>query len=314
MENKKYQLQFFGKGGELFSIWIVNMLLQIVTLGLYYPWAKAKTLTYMYGASEFEGSRLQFHGTGKEMFKGFIKAMGLIIIIYLLYFFLMSQQQIFIATITLLLGIFSFLPLALHGSYRYRMSRTSWRGIRFGYRGDRLELMKLIYKGAFLTLITFGLYGAWFSMNLRNYMVSHIRFGSAQFKYNGKGGDFFVLNLVGYLLTILTLGIYGFWWQKSLFDYYINNLSIESGEQQIQFKSKATGTGFMGLIIVNLLIIIFSFGLATPWAIVRTMEYVFNNIEIEGNIDVEQLIQTEEHYTDATGEDLADFFDFDLVI
>jgi uncharacterized membrane protein YjgN (DUF898 family) len=298
----------------LFSIFIVNFLLQIVTLGLYYPWAKAKTLQYLYGATEFEGSRLQFHGTGKEMFSGFIKALGFIIVIYLFYFFLISQEQILIATVVLLLGIFFILPLAIHGSYRYRMSRTSWRSIRFGYGGDRMELVKLVWKGAFLTIITIGIYGAWFSMNLRNYVMSNIRFGNAQFKYNGKGGDYFVLNLVGYLLTILTLGIYGFWWQKSLFDYYINNLSIESGEQQIQFKSKATGIGFMGLIIVNLLIIIFSLGLATPWAIVRTMNYVFSNIELDGNVDVEQLIQSQENYTDATSEGLADFFDFDLVL
>lgn len=314
MENKKYQLQFFGKGGELFSIFIVNFLLQIVTLGIYYPWAKAKTLQYLYGATEFEGSRLQFHGTGNEMFRGFIKAIVVIAIIYFSYFFLVYQQQILIATLILLLGIFSLLPLVIHGSYRYRMSRTSWRSIRFGYRGDRLELAKLFWKGAFLTVITLGIYGAWFSMNLRNYVMSNVRFGNAQFKYNGKGGDYFVMNLIGYLLTILTLGIYGFWWQKTLFDYYINNLSIENGEQQIQFKSKATGAGFMGLIIVNLLIIIFSLGLATPWAIVRTMNYVFSNIELEGNVDVEQLLQTEENYTDATSEDLADFFDFDLVI
>ncbi len=312
MENKKYQLQFFGKGGELFSIFIVNFLLQIVTLGLYYPWAKAKTLQYLYGATEFEGSRLQFHGTGKEMFKGFIKAMGIIIVIYFLYFYFITY--FWIASSILLLCILSVLPLAIHGSYRYRMSRTSWRGIRFGYRGDRTELIKLVWKGALLTLITLGIYGAWFSMNLRNYVMSNIRFGNARFKYNGKGGDYFVLNLVGYLLTILTLGIYGFWWQKSLFDYYINNLSVENGGQQIQFKSKATGLGFMALIIVNLLIIIFSLGLATPWAVVRTMNFVFENIEAEGNVDLEQLVQTEENYTDATGEDLADFFDFDLII
>src|SRR5688572_28899538 len=79
---KQYQLRFLGEGGALFAIQIVNLLLMIVTLGLYYPWAKAQTLRYIYGANEFEGSTLQFHGTGAEMFKGFIKAMLIIAAIY----------------------------------------------------------------------------------------------------------------------------------------------------------------------------------------------------------------------------------------
>src|SRR5687767_7359068 len=79
---KQYQLRFLGEGGALFAIQIVNLLLMIVTLGLYYPWAKAKTLRYIYGATEFEGSTLQFHGTGAEMFKGFIKAILIIAAIY----------------------------------------------------------------------------------------------------------------------------------------------------------------------------------------------------------------------------------------
>ena len=75
------------------------------------------------------------------------------------------------------------------------MSRTSWRGIRFGYRGELRELIKIVYKGGFLTIITFGIYGAWFSMNIRNYVISNIRFGNAKFNYNGRGLDYLLMNL-----------------------------------------------------------------------------------------------------------------------
>ena len=94
----------------------------------------------------------------------------------------------------------------------------------------------------------------------------------------------------------------------------MNNLWIEKDDKRIACKSNATGGGFAGLMIVNILIIIFSFGLATPWAIVRTMTFVFENVELKGDIDVEQIVQTEQEYKDATGEDIADFLDFDLVI
>src|SRR3990167_1760278 len=100
------------------------------------------------------------------------------------------------------------MPLAIHGSYRYRMSRTSWRGIRFGYRGNRNELIKNFFTWIFYTIITLGIYGSWLAMNLRNYLLSNVKLGNIKFKYEGNGGDYFVLNLKGYFLTIITLGIY----------------------------------------------------------------------------------------------------------
>ncbi len=314
METKNYQIKFLGNGGDLFAIQIVNLLLTVITLGLYYPWAKARTLQYMYSNSEFEGSTFQFHGTGKEMFKGFIKAVLVIIFIYGFFMAFTYYEMPIAAAIVLYGGIMAILPLIIHGSYRYRMSRSSWRGIRFGYRGNKGELVKLVYRDFLLTIITLGIYGAWFTVNLRSYVMSHIRFGSAKFNWRGEGGVYFWMNVAGYLLTILTLGIYAFWWQKSLFEYYINNLWIEKDDKKISFRSKATGMGFLKLMLVNLLIIIFTFGLGSAWAIVRTMNFVFDNIELEGHVDVEQIVQSEQDYKDATGEDLADFFDFDFVI
>ena len=73
---------YHGDGTELFKIYIVNWLLTILTLGLYYPWAKASILKYNYQHTEFDGSNFTFHGTGKEMFRGFIKVVAVIGILY----------------------------------------------------------------------------------------------------------------------------------------------------------------------------------------------------------------------------------------
>jgi uncharacterized membrane protein YjgN (DUF898 family) len=317
-EPKSYQISFSGTGGSLFSIQIVNLLLMIVTLGLYYPWAKARTLQFLYSTTQFEESPFQFHGTGKEMFKGFIKAIAIIIAIYAIplsiLYFLEYESAAGIAILFLYAGIIAIVPLAIHGSYRYRMSRTTWRGIRLGYRGDRGELMRLFYRDLFLTIITLGIYSAWLTVHLRSYVLSNIRFGDARFKWDGEGHNFFWLNIQGYLFTVFTLGIYFFWWQRSLFNYYVNNLVIEKGENRIAFISTATGAGFAGLMIVNLLIVIFTFGLGVPWAITRTLNFAFANVEMEGDIDMDEIVQTEQEYKDATGEDVADFFDFDFVI
>src|SRR5262245_40586407 len=72
-------ISFKGDGGTYFGILIVNMLLTILTFGLYYPWAKAKRLQYLYSSTEMEGSRFEWSGNGNEMFKGFIIVVAAIV-------------------------------------------------------------------------------------------------------------------------------------------------------------------------------------------------------------------------------------------
>jgi len=310
------QLTFHGEGAKLFGIYIVNILLTIVTFGLYYPWARAALLKYMYEESEFEGSRFTFHGTGKEMFVGFIKAIGIFLGLYCILLGAVATRN---PTITLIgvavfyIGFLLLIPIAIHGALRYRTSRSSWRGIHFGYRGDRKELLNMFIIGAIITLITFGIYGAWLAIEIRKYIFKNLRFGNITFSYEGEGGAFFWLNVKGYFLTLITLGIYSFWWAKDLFAYYVDNIRMYQGQTRLNFRSTATAGGYFKLLIVNLLIIVLSLGLATPWAIVRTMQFVFNNIHIDGLLDVNAIVQTEADYTDATGEDLADMIDIGLV-
>lgn len=309
-----HKLEFKGNGKDFFGVVIVNWFLTIITLGIYYPWAKAKQLQFLYGATSLKGDSFSFHGTGKEMFKGFIKAIFIFLVLYGLLFLFLYLKFPLVGLLLFYLGFLAILPLAIHGSYRYRMSRTSWRGIRFGYRGEKKELATNFFKWIFLTVITFGIYGSWMSINLRKYLLGNVRFGNIEFDYDGDGGDYFVLNLKGYFLTIFTLGIYLFWWQKDLFEYYIDNLSLNKDGKEIALNSTVTGGGFFKLGIVNLLIIIFTLGLGYAWVVTRTLQYIFNNIELEGNIDLDSIQQTEENFKDATGEDISDFLDLDFVM
>lgn len=315
LESKQdYKLDFNGKGSDFFGIIIVNWLLTIITLGIYYPWAKAKQLQFIYSATSLNGDSFSFHGTGKEMFKGFIKAILIFGILYGVLFLFVYLKMPFWGLLLFYIGFIAIFPIAIHGSYRYRMSRTSWRGIRFGYRGDRKEFVLLFFKWIGLTIITLGIYGAWMAMNMRNYLLGNVRFGDSEFEYDGDGGDYFILNLKGYLLTIVTLGIYSFWWQKDLFEYYVENLSLKKGNERIRFTSTATGGDFFGLVVVNILILIFTLGLGYAWIVTRTMKFVFNHVELDGNFNLDTLMQTEENYKDATGEDLSDFLDLDAVM
>lgn len=311
---KNYKLDFHGDGSTYFGILIINWLLTAVTFGFYYPWAKAKKLQYLYGETSLNGDRFEFHGTGKEMFKGFIKVIGLFLVLGgILVLFTFLKMPV-LGLLLFYMAFFAILPIAIHGSYRYRMSRTSWRGIRFGYRGDRNELIKTFFKGLGLMIITFGIYGSWFVVNLRSYILGNIKFGDIKVRYEADGADYFVMNLKGYFLTLITFGIYMFWWQKDMFDFYINHLSLHKDEDSIELESTAKGGDILALSLVNMLIIIFTLGLGSAWVQIRTMKYILSNIKLEGTIDLDTINQTEENYKDATGEDIEDMLDMDFVM
>jgi len=312
---QNYRFQFFGKGSEFFSIMIVNWLLTLITLGIYYPWARAKRLKYIFGQTALNDERFNFAGTGKEMFRGFIKVILFYIVIMAVYILLVLQQKpfmAFLAIVFLMASFFALYPLIVHGAFRYRMSRTSYRGIRFGYRGNRTELIKNCIKWSLLTIVTFGIYGAWMSMNVRRYTHQNIRYGNVEFNNASDGGAWFIINLKGTLLTLVTLGIYSFWWQRNMFNYYIDCISMQKGEQKIQCHSTATGGGFFKLMVVNMLITVFTLGFGVAWAQMRTQRFIWNNIKMEGDINLDEIHQTEAEYTNAFGEDAMDFFEIDL--
>jgi uncharacterized membrane protein YjgN (DUF898 family) len=306
-----YRVKFHADGGKLFGIIIVNMLLTFVTLGIYYPWARAKLLRYFYGETEFHGNRFEFHGTGKEMFFGFIKAIAIIVVIYAFLMYGIIGKHFLILFIGYILAV-AIIPFAIHGALRYRMSRTSWRGIRFGYHGDLKELGTLFFKNIVYTIFTLGIYGSWMQVNLHRYTQGNIRMGNAQLKFNGDGGDFFWLNFKGFLLTIVTLYIYAFWWVTDIHKFYINNTTIIQDGQEHVLRTHITGWGFFKLVLVNILIVIFTLGIGIPWVRVRTMRFYIENMEIDGSFDAEALIQTEGDYSDATGDDMLSMMDLNL--
>ena len=63
-------LEFLGQGRELFRIYLVNFWLKLLTLGFYYPWAKARLFRYLYASTRLYDTDFQFHGNGRELFTG----------------------------------------------------------------------------------------------------------------------------------------------------------------------------------------------------------------------------------------------------
>ena len=316
-EKQVTSFSFTGKGSELFAIEIVNFLLTLVTLGLYYPWAKAKTLQYLYRRTELAGSPFTFHGTGREMFIGFIKGIGVMAMLYAFFFMATWVNEPFVAVLFIFIFIVGFLvlvPVALHGMMRYRTSRTSWRGIHMGFRGELSDMITTYLMGFFFTALTFGIYGPWFIVKLRKEIIDNMRFGNLRFKYVGDGADLLLIHVKGYFLTILTLGVYLFWYAKELLHFYINNIVVlDEEDKYCRLQCSVTGWDYLKLVVGNLFIIVFTLGLGIPWVTTRTLSLVMSKTVMSGHFDADALVQTEEAYDSATYESMSDMMDIGIV-
>jgi uncharacterized membrane protein YjgN (DUF898 family) len=314
-EEKRFK--YFGSGLEFAIIYFKNIFLTLVTIGLYYPWAKVELLKYHYQSTALDNNRFSFHATGKEVFKGFIKIYAIVIALYAFLIYASQTQDITLiitATILFYVLLLLLIPFAIHGSVRYRASRSSWKGIHFKYLGDRKELFLLYLKGIFFTIITFGIYGAWLQVDLRKYVLGHLRFGNLSFRFKGSGGGLFWITLKFILLIYITLGIYGFWYYKNIIKFYIDNLEVSQNGKPVNFKCNIKTAEIVELLIINFFLLIFTLGLAIPWVTVRTFKVILRFIVIEEGLDTECIQQVAyDDYGDATGDDFMDFLDFDLL-
>ncbi|WP_299836745.1 DUF898 family protein [uncultured Tenacibaculum sp.] len=317
LQSEKKRFAYFGKGSEFAVIFFKNLLLTILSLGLYYPWAKVERLKYHYQSTELDKSRFAFHGTGKEVFRGFIKVYIFFFIVYVFLIYAVFSNNA--TTIGIALGSFYLLtlfliPFAIHGAMRYRTSRSSWKGIYFKYLGDRMELFWKCLIGMLLTIFTLGIYAPWFIIDIRKYIFSHLRFGNLSFDFKGEGSTLFWINLKFVFLFYLTLGIYSFWYYKELWAFYADNTEITQNGKKVNFSLNMKAGDVFELIVINFLLIVFTLGIATPWVIARTHKFMFRFLQIEEGLDTNSIKQVKyDNYDDAAGDDFLDFLDLDLI-
>lgn len=312
MSNRK--ISFTGTGSEYFGIWFVNFILTILTLGIYGAWARARTINYISSKTVLEGDSFTYHGTGMQIFIGYLKLIVVFIILYGVYtvgIVLESTSLILIGVGILFVGLVLFMPLAIHGAMKFRLSRTSWRGIHMGYRGSKTKLFWLYLKGTFLSMVTLGIYSSWFTIQLNSYLYGNARLGNVKLGFEGDGLELFLIYLKGFFLTLLTGGIYYFWYVKNIYNYTYSCMYAEQDGRKLQFSASITAGQVFKMMLFEIFGII-TLGFAYPWSMVYSLKTMLNAIEIQGDFNPEAVVQTEEDYTDSSGEGFLDALDIDI--
>jgi uncharacterized membrane protein YjgN (DUF898 family) len=182
-------LQFTGSWREYLPIAASNALLTIVTLGIYRFWATARERRYLWSRTEFIDDSLEWTGTGREMFIGFLIVVGILLPFFLFIQFLfpalLARGMELAAGVILAafyVGLVYLGGVARFRALRYRLSRTRWHGIRGGSDNPGWRYGAEYIGRHFVSFITLLLLFPWASAKLWNSRWNGMSFGPLPFE------------------------------------------------------------------------------------------------------------------------------------
>lgn len=341
---KTFRFTFHGTGSDLFGIFIMNLFKMICTLGVYFFWGKVRTRQFIWGQTEFASDRFGYHGTGRELLFGWLKAVLLFGGIVALQIAAELGEHQFFGALALWIGLAFLVPVAQIGAFRYRLSRSSWRGIRFSFNGELQPFLLLSIRGLVLTALTLGVFYPFYECESRAYLINHCRFGSSAFEFNGKPKDLFwmyVKHGLAVTVGVVVLALFTFTGRDLIsaqddagailgFGMFIPFvlllvvvlLSVAVRRRMFywshtsfggaRFNTTVTMGNLFSLYLSNLLLLLFSLGLAFPWVTVRSRQYDCEHLRLTGALDVDAIQQDARNAT-AVGEELSGFLDVDAI-
>ncbi len=369
---ERHPFRFTGNTAEFFGIWIVNLFLTIVTLGIYSAWAKVRKKRYFYGHTWVADANFEYHGNPVAILKGRLIALA-IFGIYSGVAHFMPQVAVFLAIL-----LFAAAPWFIARSMAFNAFNSSYRNIRFRFHATYLDVFKAIAPmGVVLAFsffmpvidpknnaepptmffILFGLQMVSFLLlypyvvgALKRLHVNHSQFGSSAFSTSARIRDFYkiffmtiglLVVAIAILVTVGSAGVallnvlgavgkiavgvamfFGFlllyfgvfplmigYSQSRTANLVFNTTRLD---ESISFSSTLKARKLAVLYLTNLLAILFSMGLAIPWAVIRSARYRLECLALETSVPMEQFVAGVAANVSATGEELGEFFNIDL--
>ncbi len=295
---KTNAITFQGKAGEFFGIWIVNLLLSGITLGIYSAWAKVRTNRYFYGNTYIAGDNFEYHATPIQILKGRLIAFACVIV-----WAICSSFAPVLSTI--LVGLFYLLmPWLLWSNARFDSAMTSFRNVHFSFNGSLVDAYKTmlgrgivasvaifayffavaaiasmnqasaVFFGVIAIPVVVALY-AWVMSGLHSYFINGYRYGDWVFSGEIKASFFIkmylkaiflsVLAVVAFLM-VLIISLVGVAGVEAIF-----NDGLSSNLENSMWLAYA---GWMYALVILMSIVV------TAYVATRTRNYIFSQIVI----------------------------------
>jgi len=356
----KHQFSFTGSAAEYFRVWIVNIALTVVTLGIYGPWAKVRREKYFLNHTHLAGATFDYTAKPAIILKARLFVLGILLLILLLDYY--SSLITWLA----ILCIFVFSPWLITKAIKFRARTRSYRNISFTFSGNTTGTFVYFVLWRILGIITLGILYPFARYQDRRYLISNLSYGTSRMKFNGRPIEFYQIFIVWGFLALLPLFItIGIFILRSLVAAFFYVPAELVGEEGAGFDVLITTiTGSVGAILMiafgvaaivlspimfksisgilaraawrdarigpfrceynisllnyfwiyagNLILIVVSLGLATPYCAVRLHRYKTHALSLYGPKDSEPFMAQCKEEISAFGDESAELLDLEF--
>lgn len=339
--------EFRGSAGEYFRIWIVNLALGIVTLGIYSAWASVRTRRYFYANTWLAGSPFEYSARPLPILRGRLIAAAM----FACYVFAgRTSPKLQLLTAALIAIV---MPWLIVRGLAFRARYSSWRGLPFRFESDMPGAYKWYLAMYFLILPTLGLIYPFIKARQQQWTVQHHRYGNAKFDFKAEISDYYIVfwatlglalawafaavfgiavvmgifhTLLGpsrtrlspvlvlaavYLVYLpMYLGIYAYNRSRMLNLLY-NNAELAGGHR---LRSTLGYRAMLWIYLSNTFAIVFTLGMAVPWAKVRMVRYRTAHLVLQPAGDLDAFVAETTAQTDvsAVGAEMDGLFSIDI--
>lgn len=258
------------------SIAITNFLLNLITLSFYRFWAKTRVRRHIWSSVQVNGEPVEYTGTGKELFFGFVVIMVIVFLPLALIgtglaaYYGPESPALVAFQMIIALALVTLYGFAIYRARRYRLSRTVWRGIRGALPGSALSYSGKYFGSLLLGPMTLGWSTPAMNLILAEHITNDMRFGNVPFSFSGRSGPLYSRYAVCWFGTILAYLLVGgfaialfysgaFDGLKTAFEALTAETSASSRSEAVEVLSIFAGLIFVYLLYVAIRSTIWSF-------------------------------------------------------
>lgn len=286
-----YPFEFVGTGSDYAKIWLPHLLLTLLSLGLWSPWAKVRCQQYLHGATRLAGAAFSYCGSPWAIARSRLLLLMVVAACAACWWWP-------VAAVPVALLVLPLLPLMLQSALQFRLTASNWRGGHFDFVGSYSKAFQALYGAVLVTVLSAGLALPLAYRWLARYAINHASLGGDIFRCHLRLSSLYwlagkVVLLVGFglaaiagvallfphqapwLLLPLALVAYTLWRAGSR-----NLLLNQSSLDDARLISSVTSASLLLLYVSNLFMLAVTAGLAWPWVAVRTARYYANRTEI----------------------------------
>ena len=338
--------EFTGKAKEFFGIWLSNLLLSILTLGIYSAWAKVRSRRFFLGHTLIGGHRFDYHADPKVILKG-----RAIVVSALVVMSLVSELSTVLSGTSLVLLMLA-LPWLANRSLRFNARMTSFRNVRFDFSGTYGKSLLAFVLFPLLGLLSLGLLQPFATRYSGRYLAANYSYGEAKLEsdpqlkklYKGFFQAFTIILLPFVVLLaivaqhdwdlerlilmqdaeatvwlidlspfalIIALYLAFFHYRAVARNSILGSLSI-SGVHEL--KSEISGFRLAWIVFSNSFLTLSSFGLLQPWGAVRRWRYETVSLQLISEGSLDEFIGKIQPAEGVIGSEYTDLQDIDVGI